>query len=166
MGNIREDIRIINERLKKIYILYRGLVDSQGEDNKIESVKLNGTELPISNKSVNISTPTKTSELNNDSGFITSNKIEEIKVNGIASTITNKSVNIAVPTKTSQLTNDSNFITENKIETVKVNGVALPISNKEVDIVIPTDVVIKSEGGLSFKLVVSETGELTTEQIQ
>lgn len=86
MGNIREDIRIINERLKKIYILYRGLVDSQGEDNKTE--------------------------------------------------------------------------------VVKVNGVALPISNKEVDIVIPTDVVIKSEGGLSFKLVVSETGELTTEQIQ
>ena len=86
MGNIREDIRIINERLKKIYILYRGLVDLQGEDNKIESIKLNGTELPI--------------------------------------------------------------------------------SNKEVDIVIPTDVVIKSEGGLSFKLVVSETGELTTEQIQ
>ena len=86
MGNIREDIRIINERLKKIYILYRGLVDSQGEDNKIE--------------------------------------------------------------------------------VVKVNGVALPISNKEVSIVIPTDVVIKSEGGLSFKLVVSETGKLTTKQIQ
>lgn len=86
MGNIREDIRIINERLKKIYILYRGLIDSQGEDNKIE--------------------------------------------------------------------------------VVKVNGVALPISNKEVSIVIPTDVVIKSKGGLSFKLVVSETGELTTKQIQ
>ena len=86
MGNIREDIRIINERLKKIYILYRGLVDSQGEDNKIE--------------------------------------------------------------------------------VVKVNGVALPISNKEVSIVIPTDVVIKSKVNLSFKLVVSETGELTTEQIQ
>ena len=86
MGNIREDIRVINERLKKIYILYRGLVDSQGEDNKIEAVK--------------------------------------------------------------------------------VNGVALPMSNKEVSTVTPTDVVIKSEGGLSFKLVVSETGELTTEQIQ
>lgn len=86
MGNIREDIRIINERLKKIYILYRGLVDSQGEDNKIE--------------------------------------------------------------------------------VVKVNGVALPISNKEVSIVIPTDVVIKSNGGRSFKLVVSETGKLTTKQIQ
>ena len=86
MGNIREDIRIINERLKKIYILYRGLIDSQGEDNKIE--------------------------------------------------------------------------------VVKANGVALPISNKEVSIVIPTDVAIKSKGGLSFKSVVSETGELTTKQIQ
>ena len=32
-------------------------------------------------------------------------------------------------------------------------------------VVIPTDVVIKSDGGLSFKLVVSETGELTTEQL-
>ena len=54
---------------------------------------------------------------------------------------------------------------DNKIEVVKVNRVALPISNKEVSIVIPTDVVIKSEVGLSFKLVVSETGELTTEQL-
>lgn len=55
---------------------------------------------------------------------------------------------------------------DNKIEVVKVNGVALPISNKEVSIVIPTDVVIKSAGGLYFKLVVSETGELITEEIQ
>ena len=54
---------------------------------------------------------------------------------------------------------------DNKIETIKLNGTELPISNKEVDIVIPTDVVIKSDGGLSFKLVVSETGELITEQL-
>ena len=44
MGNIREDIRIINERLKKIYILYRGLVDSQGEDNlKLDKPTTNNT---------------------------------------------------------------------------------------------------------------------------
>ena len=58
MGNIREGIRIINERLKKIYILYRGLVDSQGEDNKIEVVKVNEVALPISNKEVSIVIPT------------------------------------------------------------------------------------------------------------
>ena len=63
MGNIREDIRIINERLKKIYILYRGLVDSQGEDNKplIESTSDN----------------LKTSDLENDSDYTTNNKLNK-----------------------------------------------------------------------------------------
>ena len=63
MGNIREDIRIINERLKKIYILYRGLVDSQGKvksvNNKIGDVIL------------------KTSDLENDSDYTTNNKLNK-----------------------------------------------------------------------------------------
>lgn len=38
---------------------------------KIDSIKVNGQNLTIEEKSVNIKMPTKTSELNNDSGFLT-----------------------------------------------------------------------------------------------
>ena len=38
--------------------------------NKLESVKVNGSTQPITNKSVDISVPTKTSDLINDSGYI------------------------------------------------------------------------------------------------
>lgn len=39
--------------------------------NIIESVKVNGAPLPISEKAVNVTVPTKTSQLTNDSGFKT-----------------------------------------------------------------------------------------------
>lgn len=44
---------------------------SNAQSNVIESVKVNGTVITPSSKSVNISVPTKTSELTNDSGFKT-----------------------------------------------------------------------------------------------
>lgn len=73
--------------------------------------------------------PTKTSDLTNDSNFITSNDL---------------------PTKTSDLTNDgdgtSNFATEDyvdqnggKIDVIKVNGTAQTITNKEVDLTVPVN---------------------------
>jgi len=39
--------------------------------NVIETVKKNGTALTVTNKAVDISVPTKTSDISNDSGFIT-----------------------------------------------------------------------------------------------
>lgn len=45
--------------------------------NVITSVKRNGTALSISNKAVDVTVPTKTSDLSNDSGFITSADIPE-----------------------------------------------------------------------------------------
>lgn len=45
---------------------------SQGEYNNINTISVNGTnQAPDSNKNVNIIVPTKTSQLTNDSGFIT-----------------------------------------------------------------------------------------------
>ena len=44
--------------------------ESDGDANIIESIKVNGTPLEITNKEVNINVPTKTSELTNDSGFL------------------------------------------------------------------------------------------------
>ena len=104
--------------------------------NVIETVKVNGTALTPSSKAVNISVPTKVSDLSNDSGFISgitssmvtsalgytpynssnpsgyqANVIESVKVNGTALTITSKAVDVPVPTKVSDLTNDSGYIT-------------------------------------------------------
>lgn len=42
-----------------------------GEENVIESISVNGTAQTVTNKNVDIAVPTKTSDLNNDSGFIT-----------------------------------------------------------------------------------------------
>ena len=91
-------------------------------------------------KADKVDIPTKTSDLTNDSNFVSdanyihtdnnyttteknklnaiesgaqANKIETIKVNNVAQTITNKAVDISVPTNTNQLTNGAGFITKN-----------------------------------------------------
>lgn len=46
-------------------------VDTGAQVNKIETIKKNGTTLAIENKSVNITVPTKVSELVNDANYIT-----------------------------------------------------------------------------------------------
>lgn len=74
---------------------------------------------------VTIAVPTKTSELTNDSGFVTNSAIGKgtltIQKNGAnvatfgANQSENATANISVPTKTSDLTNDSGFLTKNNI---------------------------------------------------
>ena len=95
--------------------------------NVIETVKVNGSALtPDANKAVDVTVPTKTSDLTNDgdgqSNFATEayvaqegGKIDVIKVNGTTQTITNKTVDITVPTKTSDLNNDSDFQTDSDV---------------------------------------------------
>lgn len=111
---------------------------SNAQANIIESVKVDGTVLTVTNKAVNIDLSgkvdkvsgkslsandlTNTLKSNYDTAYAHSqqahapssaqaNVIETIKVNGTAQTVTSKAVDIAVPTKTSQLTNDSGFKT-------------------------------------------------------
>lgn len=110
-----------------------------GDKNVIEHVQKNGTELTVTNKTVNVTVPTRTSELTNDSGFVTSDSIPTK-----TSQLTNDSGYITsddIPTKTSQLTNDSNFVsdanyvhTDNNFTTQekdKLNGIA---SGAEVNV--------------------------------
>ena len=107
------------------------IIAEGGEPNVIETVKVNGTALtPDANKAVNVTVPTKTSDLTNDGDGTDSNspfatqayvaanggKIDIIKVNGTTQTITNKAVDITVPTKVSDLTNDSGFQTAQEVE--------------------------------------------------
>lgn len=46
-------------------------IEAQAQVNTIEKIQQNGTDLTITNKTVDIVTPTKTSDLTNDSGFLT-----------------------------------------------------------------------------------------------
>lgn len=87
--------------------------------------RINNVEL-IGNKTteeLGINIPKKTSELENDSGFVDSTyvdehggKIDTIKVNDVEQEIVDKTVNINVLTKTSELINDSDFTTNAKLE--------------------------------------------------
>ena len=77
--------------------------------------------------------PTKTSDLNNDSGFITSAQAPVQSVNGQTGTVT-----LSIPTKTSDLNNDSGFITSAGAPVQSVNGqtgaVTLSIPTKTSDL--------------------------------
>lgn len=108
------------------------IVAEGGEPNVIETVKVNNTALtPDSSKAVDITVPTKVSDLTNDgdgttgSEFATKSyvdtnggKIDVVKINGTAQTITNKEVDISVPTQVSDLTNDSGFQTATQVQSL------------------------------------------------
>lgn len=62
-----------NAKHKALNSRVKALENIGAQANKIERIKVNGTEQTIgSDKSVNINVPTKTSQLNNDSTFQTS----------------------------------------------------------------------------------------------
>lgn len=108
------------------------LIAEGGEPNVIETISVNGTNVPPTNKNIDLDIPTATSDLTNDgdgeSPFATEDyvdenggKIDVIKVNDVELPITSKAVNIDlsdyalaedIPTAVSELTNDSGFITK------------------------------------------------------
>lgn len=53
-------------------------IASDAQANVIESVKVNGTKLTPSSKAVDVTVPTKVSQLTNDSGFQTSTQVDSI----------------------------------------------------------------------------------------
>lgn len=108
-----------------------GLVAEGGEPNVIEIVKVNGSALtPDANKAVDVTVPTKVSDITNDgdgttgSRFATESyvdtnggKIDKIKVNNVEQSITNKTVNITVPTNNNELTNGAGYQTASDVST-------------------------------------------------
>lgn len=123
--------------------------------NVIETVKVNGTALTPTSKAVNVTVPTKVSDLTNDSGFITgisssmvitalgytpysaanpngyqANVIETVKVNGVALTPSSKAVNVTVPTKVTDLTDHANYVLSSSLSTVATTGSYNDLSNK------------------------------------
>ena len=117
------------------------------------TVATSGSYNDLSNKPT---IPTKTSQLTNDSGFITSNALNgyatetwveqkgyltsvawgditdkptlaTVATSGSYNDLTDKPT---IPTKTSQLTNDSNFVTSTELSTVATSGSYADLTNK------------------------------------
>lgn len=94
-------------------------IESGAEVNAIAGIKTNGVLQPIVNKIVDISIPTKTSQLTNDSGYITNevdnltNYYTETEVNNL---LNSKADTSQIPTKVSELDNDTGFITNSTNE--------------------------------------------------
>lgn len=58
-----------------------GSGSGDGEMNKINSIKVNGEEIPIAlDKSVDIKVPTNTSDLENDSDFVTASETKPFEI--------------------------------------------------------------------------------------
>lgn len=118
---------------------------------KIDTISVNGTAQTITNKNVDITVPTKLTDLSNDGNFVTDsayvhtdnnyttaektklegieagaevNVIEVVKVNSSALAITDKAVDITVPTKLSDLTNDGNYVVDASYVHTDTNYVA------------------------------------------
>ena len=97
--------------------------------------------------------PTKTSDLTNDSGFITSAQAPVQSVNGQTGAVVLGAAdvgalpdNTAIPSKTSDLTNDSNFITAAQAPVQSVNGKtgAVTLSASDVN-ALPDNTAIPSK---------------------
>lgn len=130
---------------------------------KIDTISVNGTQQTITNKNVDITVPTKTSDLTNDSHFVTdalgenaklystsATAIEMVNPNGDALNFNSNSSNNSVKMKmtidaSTVITNDlatTQYVDQNggKIDKIQVNGTEQTITNKTVNITVPTKV--------------------------
>ena len=111
---------------------------------KIDTIKVNGTAQTIADKTVNITVPTKTSDLANDSGYLTSAPVTSVNSKTGAVVLTANDVG-ALPSDTVIPT------VNNAALTIRRNGVdvgsftANSANDVNVDINVPTD---KSDIGL------------------
>lgn len=75
----KESVTALSERVDEI-------VSAGGEPNVIETVKVNGVAQGVSDKAVDITVPTKISDLNNDSQFQTNAQVAQAIKTAIAAT--------------------------------------------------------------------------------
>ena len=128
-----------------------------GTEGKIDKIEVNNVEQPIINKTVNIAVPTKTSDLSNDSGYITNEALNSYATKA------------ELPTKVSQLENDSEYITALGAPVQSVNGKTGDVVLTAVDVgalpsgtKIPnkTSDLINDSGYITESAVPTKTSEL------
>lgn len=112
------------------------LTETGGAPNVIEIVKVNGTPLtPDSSKAVDVTVPTKTSDLNNDDHVVKDANYVH----------TDNNYTTAEKNKLADLQNYDDTEIKNqiaqagKIDTIKVNGVAQSVIDKTVELSVPTN---------------------------
>lgn len=112
------------------------LTETGGAPNVIEIVKVNGTPLtPDGDKAVDITVPTKTSQLtNNDNTVKDANYVHTD--NNYTTTEKNKLAGLSNYDDT-EIRNQ--IAAAGKIDTIKVNGTAQTVTNKTVELTIPTN---------------------------
>lgn len=140
-------------------------IAANAQVNVIETIAVNGSNLTPTSKKVNITVPTQTSDLTNDSNFVEdadyvhtdnnyttteknklagiangaqANVIETIAVNGANQPVSEKKVNITVPTAVSNLTNDSGFQTATQVNSAISSATADFMTEGEVTQAITT----------------------------
>lgn len=102
-------------------------IDTGADANVIEAITVNGSAAQISNKTVNVTVPTKITDLNNDGNFVQDATYKH----------TDNNYTNAEKTKLAGIDESADV---NLIESVKVNGTPLEIdSGKAVNITVPTD---------------------------
>ena len=112
------------------------LTETGGAPNVIEIVKVNGTPLtPDSNKAVDVTVPTKTSDLTNDD-----NTVKDANYVHTDNNYTTNDKNKLAGLNNYDDTEIRNQIAQaGKIDTIKVNGAAQAVTNKTVELTIPTN---------------------------
>ena len=102
-------------------------IDTGADVNVIEAITVNGAAAQISNKTVNVTVPTKLGDLANDGNFVQDTNYVHTDNNYTAA-------------DKSKLAGIDESADVNLIESVKVNGAPLEIdSSKAVNITVPTD---------------------------
>lgn len=122
-------------------------------DGAIQDVKVNGTSVK-SGTTANVTVPTKTSDITNDSGFITASDIPAAPVTSVNGQT--GAVNLAIPDSTSDLTNDSGFITASGAPVQSVNGqtgnVSIDVPTIQQVLASGTEIARWSVGGVTTPL--------------
>ncbi len=139
-------------------------IAASAQVNTIESIKVNGTAQPISSKAVNITVPTKISQVTNNSGFINSSTTKDFVTTGLVKTqiesygYTNKTGTITgVQMNGSSKVSNGVANLGTVVQSFKVNDSAATVSNgvASLTIIIPTGLpeVSPSDNGKVLKVV-------------
>ena len=72
---------------KTVDLIISGGGSGTGEENVIEVVQVNGTALTVTNKTVNVTVPTQTSQLTNNSDFVTTTQMNTAIATAISGAI-------------------------------------------------------------------------------
>nr|UWG90083.1 MAG: hypothetical protein [Bacteriophage sp.] len=83
---VKQETDATKESVTELSGRVENLETAGGEPNVIEKVKVNGVEQQVSEKAVDITVPTKVSELNNDSQFQTNAQVAQAIQTAIAAT--------------------------------------------------------------------------------